>query len=125
LPSYDEIFGWMADEVNGRSHGSQSVVSVMDGQSSLWKRGKQSLSDREIIEILDLLHALSYLWVAAHLFYAKGSAEADDFVYDRAYRILCGEVRSVIRGLRRLGSLHQFERKKAGKAPEGLPVLRK
>ncbi len=115
LPSYDEIFGWMAGEVIERSRGSKTVVSLMDGQDSLWKRRKQSLPDTEVVEILDLLHALSYLWKATHLFYAKGSTEADDFVYDRAYRILCGEIQSVIRGLRRMGSLRNLRGKKREK----------
>lgn len=112
LPSYDEIFGWMAGEVIERSQGSKTVVCLMDGQDSLWKRQEQSLPDTEVVEILDLLHALSYLWKAAHLFFAKGSTDADDFVYDRAYRILCGEVQSVIRGLRRMGSLRKLRGKR-------------
>ena len=124
LPSYDEIFGWMADEVIERSQGSKTVVSLMDGQDSLWKRREHSLPDTEVVDILDLLHALSYLWRAAHLLYAKGSTEADDFVYERAYRILCGEVQSVIRGLRRMGSLRNCVGKSGKSFRESAGILK-
>ena len=46
----------------------------------------------DVTEILDLLHALGYLWEAAHLFHAKDSDFARAFVKAQARRILHGEV---------------------------------
>ena len=56
------------------------------------------------VEILDLLHAIDYLWKAAYLFHAEGSAEASTFVRDRILRLLHGEVGYVIGGLRQMAT---------------------
>jgi hypothetical protein len=70
----------------------------MDGQESLWDAGLLYLpEDRfKVTEILDLFHVLTYLWEAAHLFYAKGSPEASCFVRTHLDRLLHGKVESVI-----------------------------
>ncbi len=52
----------------------------MDGQESLWKAGVDALLENQATEILDFLHANSYLWNVAHLFHAWGSDEAEQFV---------------------------------------------
>lgn len=46
------------------------VVSVMDGQPSLWELREQFQSDLSVVEILDLLHVTPRLWTAAHLFHS-------------------------------------------------------
>ncbi len=100
-PSYEEIFGWLAQEVRERNaHGHKPVACLMDGQESLWNALHAYLPDVHIIEILDLLHACSYVWDAAHLFHKKKSKAASRFAKERILRILNGEVTLVIRGLR-------------------------
>jgi len=44
------------------------------------------------------------LWAAAHVFYREGSADAVTFVRERLERVLRGEVLSVVRGLRQIGT---------------------
>jgi hypothetical protein len=68
------IFGWLAEQVTQRNpDGKKAVILLMDGQDSLWRAGWVYLHEglADVTEILDLLHALGYLWDAAHLFHPK------------------------------------------------------
>lgn len=99
---------WMISRVTERRRAGQVLLVLMDGQESLWETFKlhQSFGARTI-PILDILHVLSYVWEAAALF------ETDDgrrraFTRDRLLRILRGEVKGVIKGLRRLGTMAEL-----------------
>ena len=101
-PQVDEIFSWLADEAHQRSQSYQKpLILLMDGQDSLWQAGLKYLPEDTFVvtEILDLLHAASYVWDAAHLFHPKKSQAAAVFVRERLGKILQGQVNSVIRGL--------------------------
>jgi len=114
-PQVQTIFAWMAEQVAQRNPaGKNPVVLLMDGQDSLWKAGWDYLPEElaDVTEILDLLHALGYLWEAAHLFHPNGSKAARAFVKDQARRILHGEVAAVIHSLRWLGTHHQLKGKR-------------
>ena len=111
-----ETFGWLAQEVARRNpRADKPIVLLMDGQKSLWEAGQHALPQVETIEILDLLHATPRIWDAAHLFYGRDEAQALAFVYDRVLRLLKGEVRSVIAGLRQMGSKRNLRGKKRDK----------
>jgi hypothetical protein len=100
-PQTQTIFSWMAQEVAQRNRaGDKRVLLLMDGQESLWNAGWEFLPDLELIEILDLLHAISYLWEAAHLFHPKTSRAASRFVKEQLQRMLNGRIATVIRSLR-------------------------
>jgi hypothetical protein len=100
------IFSWLSDEARKRNPtGDKPLVILLDGQKSLWRASEDFLPDAPRVEILELLHATPRLWDATHLFYPSGSDQALTFVKDRVERILQGQVRSVIRGLRRMGAL--------------------
>ncbi|MCP4899158.1 MAG: ISKra4 family transposase, partial [bacterium] len=115
-PSYEEIFGWLGQEVRERNpHGHKPVIFVMDGQESLWNAVKGYLPGVPVIEILDLLHACAYLWDAAHLFHKNKSKAASHFAKERILRILKGEVAMVIRGLRWKGTHEQLPEKRREK----------
>ena len=116
-PSVDEIFGWLSKEVQLRNPlGENDVVVLMDGQKSLWTAAEQYIEDEvtgmKYIPILDLLHAASYVWEAAHLFHPKDSPEALKFARDRIERVLNGDVLPVVRGLRRMGTVAGFGKQK-------------
>lgn len=101
-----EIFTWLSQQAGLRNPTrDKPVVVLMDGQKSLWNASETILPDTPRVEILELLHVTPRIWDAAALFYAKDSEEALAFVKDRVERILEGNVKSVIRGLRRMGSL--------------------
>ena len=106
-PQLQAIFGWMAQEVARRDpEGKKPLVLVMDGQESLWNAGCAYLpEDRfEVIEVLDLLHASSYLWQAASLFHPPGSPQTLPWVKQQLGLILHGKVNTVIDALRRQGT---------------------
>jgi hypothetical protein len=114
-PQVQTIFAWIAAQVAQRNpNGMSPVVLLMDGQESLWQAGWRYLPETlaEVTEILDLLHALGYLWEAAHLFHPNGSDAARAFVKEQARRILHGEVAAVIHSLRWLGTHHQLKGKR-------------
>ena len=109
-----EAFSWAAMQVQARHRAGQPLVRLMDGQESLWNAAdasldRQHLERGEIIDILDILHASSYVWRAAKVFHARRAAQ-ERFARDRLLRILQGEVRGVITGLRRMAT----ERKLSG-----------
>ena len=70
----EEIFPWLVAEAQQRDPEQQRPwVVVMDGQPALWEEVDQVLGNTPRVEILDLLHATSYLWGAVHLFHPAGS----------------------------------------------------
>jgi hypothetical protein len=70
----EEIFPWLVAEAQQRDPEQQRPwVVVMDGQPALWEAVDQVLGNSPRVEILDLLHATSYLWQAVHLFHPVGS----------------------------------------------------
>jgi hypothetical protein len=77
---------------------TKTRVAVTDGERAL-QRGVQSILVGVML-ILDLLHVLEYLWKAAYVFHKEGSPEAEEWVKERALRILRGEVSQVVKGLR-------------------------
>jgi hypothetical protein len=120
ISATDETLAWLAQEVARRNPESHKpTVLRMDGQKSLWEAGQRALPPDHLIEILDLLHATPRIWEAAGLFYDRDSDQAWEFVYDRVLRMLRGEVRSVIAGLRQRGT----KRKLRGKKREKLAKL--
>jgi hypothetical protein len=105
-PAHAEIFGWLADEVaHCSAKGPAPTVLLMDGQKSLWEAAQAHLGSASSIEILDLLHANSYVWKAAKLLHPKTkSEELIFFVKPRIGRILHGEVDGVVQGFRAMGT---------------------
>ena len=116
ISATDETFGWLAQEVARRHPDSHTpTLLLMDGQKSLWEAGQRDLPPDDLIDILDLLHATPRIWEAARLFYVRDSEPAWEFVYDRVLRLLRGEVRSVMAGLRQMGTKRQLRGKKRDK----------
>jgi hypothetical protein len=86
-------------------------VIVTDGERALQRRVCQIFTD--VTLVLDLLHVLEKLWKAAHALYPEGSREAEQFVYERAKRILEGQVDQVVKGLRLIVAKRQLTTTKA------------
>ena len=93
-----QLFASLAAEVESRA-GDRSVICLMDGQRSLWFRQRESLPNA--IPILDLFHAMEYLWEAAYCFEVKGSVKAEKIVNRYLKMLLQGKVKNVIRALKR------------------------
>ena len=69
--SYDEVFTWLDEQNKQRNpNGNQTVVFLSDGQETLWKNAKEYI-DADVVEILDILHANSYIHKAAKALHKK------------------------------------------------------
>jgi hypothetical protein len=111
-----ETFAWLKQEAARRPpQGDKPIVVLMDGQRSLWEASQQVLPQGHTVDILDLLHATPRIWEAAHLFYGRDEEQALSFVYDRVLRLLNGQVRSVVAGLRQMGTKRKLRGKKRKK----------
>jgi hypothetical protein len=107
------VFGGIADEMAQRNgQGQKPIVCIMDGEESLWEARDVFQEHIPMVDVLDLLHVTPRLWDAAALFYERKSAAAETFVRDRVFRILRGEGSAVVRGLRRMGTVHELKGKK-------------
>lgn len=97
---------WAGEEVRQRRQPKQTLVCLVDGQSSLWTQIELCVEvpAAERLEILDIIHVVSYVWRAAKVFHNHREHQ-EAFVRERLLRILEGEVTSVIRGLRRMATL--------------------
>jgi len=106
-----EGMAWLADQVSNRRCKDQPLVLLMDGQECLWDIAAQHFDAAQVVPILDIIHVSSYVWEAAALFHDSRS-EREAFTRERLLKILQGQVVSVIRGLRRMGSLQQLSGEK-------------
>ncbi len=106
------VFGWMADHVQARNpHGTKPLVSIMDGQESLWNAQDALQEGVDMVEILDLLHVTPRLWELAHLFHPADTKHREQFVRQRVLRILRGQSASVVRGIRHMATAGKLSKK--------------
>ncbi len=119
----EEIFNWLETENKQRNPDNKKpLVIIMDGQPSLWTAAERLPEQR--IEILDLLHATPRIWDAAKLFYSKHEDKLK-FIEDRVLRILQGQVKGVIRGLKQMASKRKINKKKTEKLRKICNYLKK
>ena len=83
-------------------YGTKKRVVVTDGERALQYRVCAAM--KGILLILDFLHVLEKIWACAHVFHKEGSGHAVEFVRERAFRILRGEVGQVVKGLRQMAT---------------------
>lgn len=114
-PATAEIFGWLDSERAARNpDATKPLIVLMDGQRSLWDAAATYFPETSI-EILDLLHVTPRLWDAAYLFHPKTGPSAAQFVRQRTLRILNGQSRAVVIGLRRMGTVSGLSGRKRKK----------
>jgi hypothetical protein len=98
--SKDAVIDEVGAEMQRRDpKGTKKHVVVTDGERALQIRVRRRLGV-SVLLVLDFLHVLEKLWKAAYVFHAEGSGEAADWVHLRAFKILCGKVGQVVKGLR-------------------------
>jgi hypothetical protein len=102
LPARKEIFSWLAQEQQQRNpSGQRPCVLIMDGEEALWSMGATFLAGESTIEVLDLIHACSYVWKAVQALHpGKDVKNQIPIVKDYVGKILCGKVSGVIRSLK-------------------------
>jgi hypothetical protein len=81
---------------------TQATVVLFDGERALWTTIAAMLM-RPFVAILDLWHALTYLWLAAKVFHGTKRAQ-EAFVTARLRMLLEGKVGGVIKGLKQMGT---------------------
>jgi len=97
--SKDEMFEEIAGECERRDpQGQKNRVALTDGEIALQSRMRAFLPG--FLLILDFIHVLQRLWIAAHAFHREGTPEAEAWVKARVLRLLQGQVVEVVRGIR-------------------------
>jgi hypothetical protein len=81
---------------------TQTALVLCDGERALWTTFLAMLL-RPYVAILDLWHALTYLWLAAKVFHGSKPAQ-EGFVTARLKLLLEGKVGGVIKGLKQMGT---------------------
>jgi hypothetical protein len=81
---------------------TELVIVLCDGERALWTTFAAMLL-RPYVGILDLWHALTYLWLAAKVFHG-GKLAQEAFVTARLRMLLAGKVGGVIKGLKQMGT---------------------
>jgi hypothetical protein len=72
-------------------------VILIDGEIALWKLAKRHFSGWT--EIIDLIHVMKKLWIAAHQHYKKKSPEAEEYVKARVLLLLQGRLDWILEDL--------------------------
>jgi hypothetical protein len=106
VPGAFEAFGWANNQVAQRHRPNQLLIRLMDGQKSLWDVADaclESVPATQNVDILDILHVSQYVWRAAGAFHSAFE-HREAFARDRLLRILQGDVRGVITGLRQMAT---------------------
>jgi hypothetical protein len=106
VPGAVEAFCWADNQVAQRRRPNQPLIRLMDGQKSLWDAADvclESVPAEQTVDILDILHVSQYVWRAAAAFHSQFE-HREAFARDRLLRILQGDVRGVITGLRQMAT---------------------
>lgn len=119
-------FSWLYSQKDIFSdHVASPPIFLMDGQPSLWSEVERQMPGEDRVEILDLLHATSYIWDIAHLLYPSNSTEIWEFMKDRVLRLLKGEVKSVVSGARQMATKRKLSKDKVNKMEVACHYLEK
>lgn len=110
----EEVFSWLSAQVQQRDPQTEKpMVVIMDGQPSLWTALEDYGFNNERIEILDLLHATPRIWEAANILCKKEENKLK-FIRERVTKLLQGDVKGLIKGLKQMGTLRKLSKKKKG-----------
>lgn len=110
-----EAFSWASQRIRDRLQPKQPLIGLMDGSPSQWDAMHASLDpdvSLRVLEILDILHVSQYVWKAAKAFHSHREHQ-EAFARERLERILSGDVKGVIIGLRRMATVHELKGKAA------------
>ena len=121
-----EVIKQMFAEARHRDPNQRREWAVLvDGQPAQLKTLQQVMKKQKIKAtiVMDFIHVLEYLWKAAYCFCDESTQEAEDWVKERAIKLLNGEASQVAAGIRRSSTkrdLNSKERKNADKCSDYL-----
>lgn len=107
-----EVIGEIFDEAERRDPDRARIwCGLVDGSEIQRERLQTEALRRkiELIIVLDVIHALEYLWKAAFAFHADGTKEAEAWVMERFRGLLEGRVSDVAAGIRRSATLRGLD----------------
>jgi len=114
------------DEASDRDpERSKRWLVLVDGDKKLTRKVRAEARRRgvAITVVLDFIHALEYLWRAAHVFFDEGTPEIEAWVLERLERMLEGRTGYVVAGMTRMATVRGLsagERKPVDKAAKYL-----
>jgi len=98
-PARSCIFDWQQKEQRQRDpHNQATHIYLMDGEKALWDKVSSNDIGNNHVEILDLLHASSYIWTASkalHPYARNKDLLVDGFVKNKMKKVLNGEIKEV------------------------------
>jgi hypothetical protein len=88
-------------------------VVLVDGDRKLtrWIRAEARQRGVEVTLVLDFIHALEYLWKAAHVFFNESTPEIEAWVLERLQRMLEGRISDVVAGMTRMATVRGLSAK--------------
>ena len=88
-------------------------IALVDGDKKLRDLVRAEARRRgvEVTLVLDFIHALEYLWKAAHVFFEKGTPEIEAWVLERVERMLEGRISNVVAGMTRMATMRGLSKK--------------
>lgn len=88
-------------------------VTLVDGNATQIRLATAEAKRRGVAMtlILDVIHAIEYLWKAAWCFFKEGDKEAEKWVSERLLRVLSGKVSHVAAGIRRSATKRGLDKK--------------
>ena len=86
---------------------------LIDGDAKLerWVREEAKQRGIEVTIVLDFIHALEYLWRAAHAFFDESTPEIEKWVLERLLKMLDGKISNVVAGMRRMATVRELTKK--------------
>jgi hypothetical protein len=119
-------FTWIKSQMTERNPDNiKTCIALMDGQPSLWEELHRQFPETPLIEILDILHVTPRLWDAANIFYPDDKTAQTIFMKERVLRVLKGQAKSVISGLRQMATKQNMNKSKLDKLEIALCYLEK
>jgi len=100
------------DEAERRDPGHHRTwVALVDGNNHQIERIEAEASRRKVkvTVLVDLIHVLEYLWLAARCFFKADDPKAEEWVLDKALEILHGHAGLVAAAIRRKATYHHLD----------------
>lgn len=95
--SKKEVMEEIKTEIRNQNFDESPLIVVMDGALCLWKLAKSVFQDiKSKVLILDIIHALEYIWLIANVKHPKDSKKAKQYVYEKLLMVLQGRISSYI-----------------------------
>jgi hypothetical protein len=79
----------------------------------------------KITLVLDFIHALEYLWKAAHVFFDEGTPEIEAWVLEQLERMMEGRIGHVVAGMTRMATVRGLSAKERAPVDKAASYLLK